>query len=179
MIRYLAAFTLIATGATADCPPPPDIAAKADAVIAQLQSAPNERFASSLSNDLWQLWTQAPDAKAQTLLDRGMARRQSYDFNGAIDDFDALIEYCPTFAEGYNQKAFANFLRGDYEAALGDLNLALDRSPRHVAALSGKALTLLALERDDEGQAVLRQALELNPWLSERQFLTEPLGKEL
>ena len=108
-----------------------------------------------------------------------MAARGSYDFLGAIDAFDRLVEYCPDYAEGYNQRAFVNFLREDYEAALPDLDRALERSPRHVAALSGKALTLMGLGRGDEAQEVLREAVELNPWIPERGLLQELPGEEL
>jgi tetratricopeptide (TPR) repeat protein len=100
-----------------------------------------------------------------------MERREAYDFAAAEAAFDALVDYCPDYAEGYNQRAFVNFLRQDYEAALPDLERALDRSPRHVGALSGLALTLIALQRPGEAAVALRRALDLNPWLSERHLL--------
>lgn len=51
--------------------------------------------------------------------------------------------------------------------------------PTHVAALSGKALTLIGMGRDKEAQIVLRAAHALNPWLSERRLLVEPEGEEI
>ncbi len=97
----------------------------------------------------------------------------------AIAAFDTLIEYCPQYAEGYNQRAFANFLQQDYALALEDLELALARNPNHIAAMSGKALTLMELGRHEAGQAVLREALKLNPWLAERHRLTEMPGEDI
>ena len=70
-------------------------------------------------------------------------------------------------------------LCAEVQAALADLDLALERSPRHVGALSGKALTLMGLGRADEAQAVLREALALNPWIPERGLLQEAPGEEL
>ena len=147
--------------------------------MAALKVAPNEASAQQLSAQLWQEWLSAPDQHAQDLLDEGMQRRGVGDFAGAIVAFDALIAYCPTYAEGYNQRAFASFLRRDFAAALVDLDEALARRPDHIGALSGRALTLFGLERDAEGQDVLRDALELNPWLSERHLLRQPEGEEL
>ena len=147
--------------------------------MAEVREAANEQDARLLTNELWALWATAPDEPAQELLDRGMQARASFDFLSALETFDRLVDYCPDYAEGYNQRAFVNFLRQDYEVALTDLDRALERRPNHVAALSGKALTLMGLGRHDEAQVVLREAIELNPWLPERGLLREPAGKDL
>ena len=170
---------LAASAAVAQCPAPPDITAQQDRILQDVRSAQTEMEARELTNRLWELWTTAPDEPAQELLDRGMQARESYDFLGALDAFDRLTEYCPDYAEGYNQRAFVNFLRQDFPAALVDLDRALARSPGHVAAMSGKALTLMGLGRHDEAQLILREAIRLNPWLPERSLLTAPPGEDL
>ena len=155
----------------AECPAPPDRSEELTELIEAVQAAPDQRSAKRISNEMWEIWADAPDTRAQELLDEGMIRREAYDFGGAVDAFDALIAYCPDYAEGYNQRAFVNFIRQDYAAALPDLERAVGLSPRHIAARTGKALTLLALERRGEAAVELRRALELNPWLSERHLL--------
>ena len=169
-LAFLAA--LLASPATADCPPVSDISAEIDALVADVQAAESSDAARVVSGRMWTLWTKAPDARAQGLLDDGMARRAAYDLAGAIEIFDDLVAYCPAYAEGYNQRAFANFLREDYAAALPDLNRAIELQPRHIPALSGKGLTLIGMGRVAEGQEVIRKALGLNPWLNERQYLS-------
>jgi tetratricopeptide (TPR) repeat protein len=104
-----------------------------------------------------------------------MTRRSSFDFLGALEDFDQLIDYCPEYAEGYNQRAFVHYLRRDFAAALRDLDRALELSPRHVAAMSGRALSLYGLSRMEEAREALAAALALNPWLPER-YLADPGG---
>ena len=168
-----------ATVAAADCPPPPNIADELDELLEQIQAAPSEGSAQLISNKLWDLWAKAPNEQAQALLDRGMEARRSWNLLGAIETFDRLVAYCPDYAEGYNQRAFANFLGQNFEAALADLDRAIERSPKHVAAISGKALTLMGLGRNEEAQDVLRAALAMNPWLPERRYLIEIPGKEL
>jgi len=169
----------IATTAVAECPPPPDIAAAQSALLAEARALPNGRDAGAISNKLWKLWATAPDDQSQALLDRGMAARASFNFLEATDAFNRLVAYCPDYAEGYNQRAFVNFLREDYAAALVDLDLALERRPGHVAAMSGKALTLMGLGRQEEAQKVLREAVKLNPWIPEAGLLQEPVGEDL
>ena len=117
---------------------------------------------------MWELWTDAPDEQAQAILDRGMERRTAFNFLGALEDFDTLVEYCPEFAEGYNQRAFVYYLNGEFDAALRDLDRALGLSPAHIGALSGRALTLMGLSRFAEAREALQTALALNPWLPER-----------
>jgi len=154
-----------------ECPPPPDHRAALSDLFAAAQKAKDEADAQRLTARMWGLWTDAPDATAQDWLDEGMSRRDVFDFTGATEAFDALVAYCPDYAEGYNQRAFVNYMRQDYSAALPDLNRALDRQPRHTGALTGKALTLIALHRPAEAALALRRALKLNPWLSERHLL--------
>ena len=181
MIRALITlpFIALASAGFAGCPEPVDIAVAEGRLLDDIQAAPNEMTARPLSNDLWKLWATAPNQTAQEMLDAGMRARSLGDFRLALSKFDDLVAYCPDYAEGYNQRAFVNFLSGRFEEALPDLDLAIARSPRHVAAIAGKALTLIQMGRDEEAQIVLREAVSLNPWLSERHLLTEPPGEEL
>lgn len=165
-------FTLAAGPAISQtCPSAPDHSDALNDLITAVQDAPDELSARQIAGDMWDLWADAPDAYAQELLDEGMIRRRAFDYAGAEIALNALVEYCPDYAEGYNQRAFVNFLRQNYEAALPDLERALELSPRHIAALTGQALTLAALQRNGEAALVLRRALQLNPWLSERHLL--------
>lgn len=155
------------------CPPAPDHADRLTELIDQIQMAETEMAARQISNQMWELWADAPDEAAQAVLDQGMSRRNAWDLLGALQDFDRLIAYCPEYAEGYNQRAFVNFLRQDFESALTDLDRTLELSPNHIAALSGRALTLLGLHRVDEAREALAEALTLNPWLPERHLAAD------
>lgn len=161
------------------CPAVPDHSQRTAEIIVELGQARGEGEAQVLNRELWEIWTDAPDEIAQSMLDEGMSRRSSYDFLGARNVFDRLVEYCPHYAEGYNQRAFVNYLSSNFEAALVDLDRTLDITPNHIAALSGKALTLMGLGRNAEAQVVLRTAVQMNPWLHERALLTEPIGTDL
>ena len=172
ILRLCAALLTAAGPALAEtCPPWQVDETTRQALHEALRAAPDAAAARRLNNGLWEIWTQAPDAEAQDLLDDGMARLRVGDFTAAEAAFTALIAHCPDYAEGYNQRAFAHFLREDYDPALVDLDAALARSPEHIGALSGKALTLMGMGRDAEALAALEAALALNPWLSERSLL--------
>ncbi len=169
---------VIAAPAFAECPKPEDTSAELLNLIAKANAAPDMNAGRRVSDEMWQVWLRAPDEAAQEVLKAGMGRRDAYDFVGAITEYDRLIDYCPTYAEGYNQRAYIHFLRGDHANALVDLDAALVLQPHHVAAQSGRALTLMNLGRLEEARAQLLIAVENNPWLSEAALLAEgaPLG---
>jgi len=167
-----------------DCPPLPDYSAEITDLIASARAAPTELAGRPFAAQMWEVWLRAPDAAAQEVLDRGMRQRDAFDLAGASETFDTLVTYCPNYAEGYNQRAFTNFLGGRYDKALDDLDAAIALSPRHVGAQSGRALTLMNLGRIDEARVQLKAALENNPWLSERALLSKgaplaPVGEDI
>lgn len=141
---------------------------KREAALAAVRESDSEMEARQRTNAMWEIWATAPDSYAQELLDEGLDRREAYDFAGAIKAFDALVDYCPGYAEGYNQRAFIRFMQQDYAPALTDLDAAIARAPDHFAAIAGKALTLMGLGRDGEAKTALEEALAMNPWLPER-----------
>ena len=161
-----------------DCPEPRDYSTELDALIASARAASSAIDAKDVTSGMWDVWLRAPNDQAQEVLDRGLARRDGYDFAGAYNDFDKLVEYCPNYAEGFNQRAYVQFLRGEYTGALVDLDAALALLPNHVAAQSGCALTLMQMGRLKEARIQMLQALKNNPWLSERALIAKgaPLG---
>lgn len=142
-----------------------------------LRDAQTEAEGRLIGGELWRIWTTAPDERAQSLLDLGREQIRYGEYAQAEAVLSELIEYCPDYAEGWNQRAFAKFLRQDYENALQDISKALELEPRHFGALSGRAVTLINMGRIDIGHKALREALKLNPWLSERHML--PQGQDI
>ena len=178
-MRIFCVLALICSPAfAADCPAPADTAAELTDLFEKSRTAADFREGASVASQMWLVWLRAPDAAAQEVLDRGIRKRDAYDFIGALAEFDRLASYCPTYAEGFNQRAYINFLRENYDAALIDLDIALKLQPFHVAAQSGRALPLMKLGRIPEARAQLLIAVQNNPWLSEAALLAKgaPLG---
>ncbi len=180
-MRILTVIALIlapAFAAAQDCPAAPDVTAELDQLIAQAQAADTAAQGRAVADAMWEVYLRAPDEAAQAVLDRGMAARGVYDFAGALREFTRLTEYCPEYAEGWNQRAYISFLREDYAAALEDLDRALTLQPRHVGAQSGRGLTLMNMGRIAEARTQMLEAVETNPWLGEAALLAKgaPLG---
>lgn len=178
-MRYLIFSLLLAGPAMAECPPVADTSAERSALLAQLKVAPDPGIAQGINAQLWEIWLMAPDERSQVMLDSAVERMRLGDLDSAITTLTELVAYCPDYAEGYNQRAFAYFLKQDFEPALKDLDQALTILPEHIGALSGKGLTLIGMGRAAAAQDALRAAVDLHPWLSERSLLVEPPGEEL
>ena len=175
---FSAVLSALAIPAFAACPEPQDTRREMLNLIATSQAGPNFTEGRRVSGEMGELWLKAPDELAQEALDAGMRRRDVADFVGALKEFDRLAAYCPTYAEGFNQRAYLYFLNGQHEKALVDLDIALKLQPLHIAAQAGRALTLMNLGRIEEARAQMLIAVENNPWLSEKALLAEgaPLG---
>ena len=175
---FIFLFTVFTTGALAQCPKNPEISEELDQAYRTLKFAKFPRDAQAATDVLWSLWTRAPDTYAQRMLNRGMMNLQLGNLAAAEGLLSALIEYCPDYAEGYNQRAFARYLAGDFEAALPDLVRTLSILPRHLGALSGKGLTHLALGQPELAEIEFRRELALNPFTADRDLIPN-LGTDL
>lgn len=141
------------------------------ALLQALKSAPDETVAFAAADAIWELWLTAPDEKAQAMLDAALERRGNYDFAGAIEHLDDLIDYAPDYAEGWNQRATMLFLQEKYGRSLDDIIETLEREPAHFGALAGRAVILMRQGRTALGQKALREAIAIHPYLRERSML--------
>lgn len=151
-----------------------------DALFDALKNAPNEQASEPIENEIWKSWLEAaPTPELQAKVEAAMQRRGVYDFQGARDLLDEVIEEAPDYAEGWNQRAFVLFLQGNYEASLEDIERTLELEPRHFGALSGRAMVFMTLGRVQLGQKALREAVKIHPFLKERNMLIQPQGVDL
>ena len=81
----------------------------------------------------------------------------------AIDQFTGVIEAIPQFAEGWNRRATAYFMVGDFEASLRDIQQTLALEPRHFGALSGLSMILENTLQYDKAIQAEKLLLELMP----------------
>ena len=170
--------SLVATACFATCPKNPLIGTDLNRAYDELKFAKFPADAQYVTDQLWTLWTQAPDGKAQRLLNNGMLKMRQGDLDEAEADLTELVAYCPNYAEGYNQRAFARYLGSKFKDALPDLEKALSIRPRHLGALSGAGLTHLALGQAAKAEIQFQKLFKLNPFTPERNLILN-LGTDL
>jgi tetratricopeptide (TPR) repeat protein len=112
---------------------------------------------------LWLVWSRSGDAAIDRLMELGVDQMNSARQVEAIATFSEVIRRKPAFAEGWNKRATALYLAGQYQRSLADCDEVLKRNPRHFGALSGAGLIHLALEQHQQALQWFRRALEVNP----------------
>ena len=171
-------FALVASTGLAACPINPSIGSDLNQAYDELKYTKFAADAQQVTDQLWRLWTQAPNGKAQRLLDNGMLKMRQGDLIASQAELTKLIEYCPNYAEGYNQRAFSLYLSSNFTDALLDLKKALTIRPRHLGALSGAGLAYLALGQAAKAEIQFRKLISLNPFTPERDLIPN-LGTDL
>lgn len=112
---------------------------------------------------LWALWSRSGDPAIDQRMAAGVGQMQAGQFAAAIAAFSEVIRRRPAFAEGWNKRATAYYLAGDYRRSLRDCDEVLKRNPRHFGALSGYGQIYFRLERYEKAIEYWRRALAVNP----------------
>ena len=112
---------------------------------------------------LWLLWSRSGDPRIDAVMAQGGEQMQAGRYAEAIKIFTSVIKAKPQFAEGWNKRATAYYLAGDYDKSIADCGEVLKRNPKHFGALSGMGLVYTKLERYDEALKWFRKALDVNP----------------
>ena len=134
-----------------------------DHLFKALRTAPDEDTAGMIEGRIRKLWAEQASPAAALLMTRGNRELHNDAAGDAIDDFSAVLDLEPDYAEGYTHRAVARAAAGDYAGAVGDIQAALAHDPRNFAAL--QALSRIA-EQQGNWQGALdawQKALDIDP----------------
>lgn len=150
-----------------------------DDLFAQLRTATAPAEIEALQNGIWQQWLNTGDAALDKELEAGMRAMQAEEQTVAIAHFTRIIAQQPAFAEAWNKRATAYYLRGDYRASLADIAETLRREPRHFGALWGQASILRQLGDHRRALRVLSRLAAICPHLPGLQEQARSLREQL
>jgi tetratricopeptide (TPR) repeat protein len=113
------------------------------------------------------------------LMEKGCEAMEAEAWTEAIVYFTEITQKMPAYAEGWNKRATAYYLRGDLKASIADINQTLTLEKRHFGALSG-LLSIYLLLGDDRGALkTTDRLLQIRPAQPELQSLKEKLYQKL
>ena len=114
-------------------------------------------------HSLWTIWNRSGDPKIDALLQEGIHLIQSDRLDEAITKLDEVVKGAPGFSEGYNRRATAYYLAGQYERSIADCEEAIRRNPMHFGALSGLGYNYLKQGKPERAIRYFERALDINP----------------
>lgn len=109
------------------------------------------------------IWSRSGSPSMDLLLRRGQEALEAGDAPLAIERLDALIDHAPDFAEGWNARATAWYLKGEFALSLADIERTLTLNPHHFGALAGLGTIYEDLGDPARALAAMRAVRALNP----------------
>lgn len=134
-----------------------------DRLFASLQKASGEEQAKATEQKIWELWSQSDSATAEVLLNQAVTAMNAFDNASSLEILDRVVAAFPTYAEAWNKRATLNFMLGNYDASLADIEKVLDLEPRHFGALAGRGMIYQRQEKWGAALDAFREALKMNP----------------
>jgi tetratricopeptide (TPR) repeat protein len=144
-----------------------------DDLFAELRVAPDAASAQRLDQQIWSLWMSPNDPGLAGRMNEVLKARTEGNPLATIELLNLLVRDYPDYAEGWNQRATMFYLIGNFEASIADCARVLELEPRHFGALSGRALMHLQLGNRPLALKDMTTALEIHPFLNERQLFPE------
>ena len=148
-------------------------------LFAELAAAKSPAEGDALSDRIWQIWLEAPDARAAALLAEGITAMNGAAYDTALAAFDKLVVAAPDFAEGWNRRATLLYMMDDLNGSVRDIEHVLALEPRHFGALSGLGLIYMKLGDDEAALKAFRRALAIDPYLAGDKENVQTLEKRL
>jgi tetratricopeptide (TPR) repeat protein len=134
--------------------------------------------AQRIEREILNEWSKSGSPAMDLLLKRGQDAMAAGDFSVAVEHFTALIDHAPDFAEGWNARATAYYMEGEFGPSIDDIAQTLTLNPRHFGALSGLGMIFQELDQPEKALEVFRAALAIHPHLGSVLEAVEALEKE-
>ena len=137
-------------------------------LFVQLKNVAQEKEARRLEHMIWKQWFKSGDAAIDELMETAMEKRRWYDFNGALEILNQIIELKPDYSEAWNQRATVYFRQQSFEKSLIDIAKTLELEPRHFGAMAGRAVIRLQQNKPALARQNIMEAIKFHPYLKER-----------
>lgn len=125
----------------------------------------NPAVASETEKAMWKIFMHSGREDVDQRLQEGLSLLLSKDLPAARDIFTEVIEMAPSFAEGWNKRATANYLLKEYQESIKDCEQTLELNPYHFGALSGMGLCYAAMNDSESALSWFKKAYAMHPGL--------------
>lgn len=162
--RRVGARALLESGTMADAP----------ALLRALRD-PDAQVRRVAEAALWAVWSRSGDDAIDDILEIGVAQMREGQVQASVETFSEIIRRRPDFAEGWNKRATAYYMLGEWRRSAADCDEVLRRNPQHFGALSGYGMIWLQLDEPTRALERFEQAVAVNPNLESVQSTIDAL----
>eukprot|EP01025_Chloroclados_australasicus_P003398 TRINITY_DN1079_c0_g1_i1.p1 TRINITY_DN1079_c0_g1~~TRINITY_DN1079_c0_g1_i1.p1 ORF type:complete len:323 (-),score=10.99 TRINITY_DN1079_c0_g1_i1:543-1403(-) len=128
---------------------------------------------------MWQIWTYHPNIEVERLMQEGSSFLYNKNFEGALTAFDKMLMIVPSYAEAHNKRATVLYLLQRYMESIEACKIVIELEPYHFGAMSGMGFCYLYLGQNQEALNAFRQAVSVNPGLSQISSFIAKLAKDI
>lgn len=154
-----------------------------DAMLAELYThlaqSQDATQSAPIAEAIEQLWQQSGSDTIGVLMGRSTKAISDKKNELAMQLLDAVTELAPDYAEGWNRRAYVQYLNNNYDGAVGDLRRALALEPNHFKALEGLARILRDTGQKKAALQAYKQILKINPFQEGAKEAVDELSVEV
>jgi tetratricopeptide (TPR) repeat protein len=132
-------------------------------LFAQLATAQGAAEVQQIQAKIWNVWMDSGQAEVNAWMEQGSKAVSDGEYTKAIAIFTKVTARMPGYVEGWNKRATAYYMNGNYNASMQDIFRTLSIEKRHFGALSGLASIYLANKDYKEALKVLEYMMLICP----------------
>jgi tetratricopeptide (TPR) repeat protein len=139
----------------------------------------NQQEIDRITGEIWEVWRESGSPGLDMKMLEGRRFMKQGILHSALGNFDFIVKVQPDFAEAWHKRATVQFLIGNYQASIADIERTVALEPRHFGAFAGLGLIYLKMGEEKSALKALERALEINPHLSGARQKVEELRRRL
>ena len=132
-----------------------------------LKGASSEEKGAQIEQAIVSVWLDSGDAKINEKMDWAIAAMGASAYSLALNYLDSIVLNKPDYVEGWNKRATVYYIIGRYQESLSDIDRTLALEPRHFGAIAGRGMVDLQLGDMQGALDAFKQALAIDPQLTD------------
>ncbi len=149
-----------------------------DGLFTRLAGSEDEKEAKSVEFEILKRFHHSGSDTTNLLMSWVSKAMDEEKFSQALDILDQITLLEPEFAEGWNKRATAHYMMGEYGRSIADIEKVLALEPRHFGALSGLGLILREIGETERALQAFEEALKVHPYLGNAKDMVKTLKAE-
>ena len=114
-------------------------------------------------NQIWEIWLQHENSDVEQIMQMGIQRMNYQRYSEAMLIFNQVITSYPDYAEAWNKRATLQYLIGNLDSSITDIEKTLELEPRHFGALSGLGLVYIQRNELNKAKKAFEDLIKIHP----------------